>query len=513
LKPKPILLTLASLAIVTLSVSTIVQAADRENTTLPEGTGITTECQTPATKLASFSGSSSISEPGNKVKELNLVFLHGMGGTPCALQLVSDFIKERLPVYISQYEQDNPDVSVRVNTLIRCYPGFANIGTWALNIADSINEHFQGKDNIILVGHSMGGKTALYATAKNVGGLGDKVAAVVTINSPIKDLQRYHPPGGGSVEDYCRTVVLGSDEGVCDSVSHYDSSSDGEYVSKNKNWLAFISAEEAPLSRQFDRAGVDTWPRDMDDGTVPLSAQFSEDADIVYYGEWGHSDLAELDEPAEFIADRIVRYIFGYPIDVSLPARNGSLEHKADWVLGTDYWTDIVGAIASDSGIINFTNDSFFKWQETEHTVGYCLEGEERSYAHIRLLSLPLLTSISQSQWLVSDNTGDCRLYVRSRTAPRTTTRIDWTIYKRGLLPETNERAFYDICITEGTPLTSIPFVSWMDKNPHDSRLLVWSTAQSPFRWFKAEWRTYRKESLQKAIIDSVEERISSTSD
>ena len=38
----------------------------------------------------------------------------------------------------------------------------------------------------------MGGKAALYAVAHNIGNLADKVAMVVTSNSPIKKLSNYY---------------------------------------------------------------------------------------------------------------------------------------------------------------------------------------------------------------------------------------------------------------------------------------------------------------------------------
>jgi pimeloyl-ACP methyl ester carboxylesterase len=131
------------------------------------------------------------SENPVKVKELNFVFLHGAGGHSCSFQLLEDSIMRQLPAYILSYEQDHPDIQIEVDTLKRCYPNDVDIDTWANNIADSIDEHFPDKENLILVGHSMGGKTALYAVAQNIGNLADKVAMVITINSPIKSLENY----------------------------------------------------------------------------------------------------------------------------------------------------------------------------------------------------------------------------------------------------------------------------------------------------------------------------------
>ncbi|HXY74922.1 MAG TPA: alpha/beta fold hydrolase, partial [Dehalococcoidales bacterium] len=205
------------------------------------------------------------------VEQLNFVFLHGMGGTRCALQRLDDWFKQIIDVYVTNYEAQHPDVTVQVDTMFRCYPAYSDIDTWARNIAKSIDDYFPNKENIVLVGHSMGGKTALYAVAKNIGGLQSRVAAVVTINSPIKNLNQYYTPGGGPALNYCITGLLGSNEGVCSAVVDYDSSADGKWVGENKHWLAFVSAEDSPLSSLFDHSGVDAWPREMDDGIVPLS--------------------------------------------------------------------------------------------------------------------------------------------------------------------------------------------------------------------------------------------------
>ncbi len=84
-------------------------------------------------------------EDSIQVKELNFVFLHGVGGTTCSTQLLSDYITELLPAFVFDYEQANPNTKVQVSTLQRCYPAYVDIDTWAKNIADSIDQHFPDK--------------------------------------------------------------------------------------------------------------------------------------------------------------------------------------------------------------------------------------------------------------------------------------------------------------------------------------------------------------------------------
>jgi len=457
-----------------------------------------------STQLAISSPAQSAPDKPTQVKEFNFVFLHGAGGHTGALQLLGDLIIEQLPAYIFGYEQANPGTKVSVDTLQRYYPNDVDIDTWAKNIADSIEKHFPNKKNLILIGHSMGGKSALYAVAKNIGGLADKVVLVVTINSPIKRLQDYYFAGGGSAADYIKARWLMPDQGVYDSVTYYDSSQDGRWVGSNKHWLAFISAEAAPLSEQYNFAGVDPLPRDMDDGIIPISAQYADRADVVYYGEYGHSDFSQMDEVAQFMAGQILRYIFGGAIECSIFARSGNFEHKADWLLGTDHWEDVGGAVLAYSGRVQHKNESYTKWQEWEDVVGeFSLAGGRSSY-RVNRVSLPLLTGVQECRWMNPDDPRDCQLYIRTRAAPRSLVQAEWSVYQSRLLPVGMVRDHYEVHIVAGTPLTAIRSVLWTTDDPVDLRLQIYSEAQSPFRWFRAEWKVYFKGSRLRRIIDEI---------
>ncbi len=457
-----------------------------------------------------FAGSvSSAAESTGEVKELNFVFLHGAAGNPCGPQLLSDSILEQIPSYILEYEQANPGIKVKINTLNRCYPNNVDVETWAKNIADSVDRYLPGEGKIIFVAHSMGGKSALYAVAKNIGNLAERTALVVTINSPIKSLDRYQLSGGGSFIDYCRAGwLLGSEPGACASVATYDSSEDGKWVGQNRHWLAFISGENAPLSPQFDYGGVDAYPRDMDDGALPMSAQYSDGADVIYYGEYGHSEFHTVKGAADFMAGEILRYIFGGTIQCPVLARDGGLQHKAGSLLGTDYWQDIIGDILGLSGRISHWNRSYIRWQDWEDIAEYeppTYENDLRSrYEVSRVKSAVIATSIEELRWLNQDNPKDCRVYLRTRAAPRRYIQVDWKIYRQGLLPEGTKRDHYEIELVAGTPLAEVYQASWDTDNPRDLRVQVLSRAERPFRWFEAKWRVYYQESRQRKIIDEI---------
>ena len=456
-------------------------------------------------QLAALGPAQAAPEDGSTVKELNFVFLHGAGGTACSLQLLADSVGDRAPVYTFTYEHANPGTRIRVNTLVRCYPAYADIGTWANNVADSINKYLPGKKNLVLVGHSMGGKAALYIAAHNIGGLANRIAAVATINSPIKSLYQYYVVGGGSVTDYCQAVWYRLNQGACESVAFYDSSPDGEWVSQNKHWLAFISGESAPLTQQFNYGGVDGWPRDMDDGIVPISAQYSDAADVVYYGEYGHSDFGVLPDVARFLADQILRYLFGEPVECSVFARSGTFGHRASWLPLTAGWEDVAGEVLASSGTVQHHNDSDFRWQGWEDVVGECPAASDRSgYRVEKAGGFPLLTAVREWRWLTSDNVQDCRLYIRSSVAPLDTIVVDWSVYGRGLLPAGTSRDHYEIEITEATTLANVTSASWTTDEPRDVRLIILSEAEGPFRWFEASWRIYTKEERTRKVVDEL---------
>jgi len=396
--------------------------------------------------LLGISSPAQAQEEATRVKQLNFVFMHGAGGNAGSMQLLSDVILEQIEPYILAYEEANPGIDIQVDILNRSYPSDVDMRTWANNLADSIGRHFHDKRNIILIGHSAGGKASLYAVANNVGGVREKVAMVVTINTPIKPLGDYYITGGVSVTDYCRARWLGADQGICDSISNYDSSQDGGWVAENKHWLAFISSEFAPSSDQFDFGGVDAWPRDMDDSTIPISAQYSDEADVVHYGQYGHSDFGESEVVASSIAGQILDYIFGGTIECSVFVRSGTFEHKANWLPGTDYWEDTLGSVLVDSGRLEHFNESYFWWEEWQDVVGECPGGSLRSNFEVSAVNpFIFFTGVGDSRWFASHDSRDCRLYIRSWAAPRNRVKVDWEVYRQGLLPEGVERDHYEV--------------------------------------------------------------------
>jgi hypothetical protein len=174
-------------------------------------------------------------------------------------------------------------------------------------------------------------------------------------------------------------------------------------------------------------------------------------------------------------------------------------------MLGTDYWEDILGGVLVDSGRLEHMNESYFWWREWQDVVGECPDGSLRSNYRVSQVS-PFLffTGVDNVFWFSPSDARDCRLYILTRAAPRNRVKVDWEIYRQGLLPEGVERDRYEVEIVTGTPLTSIRHVSWLTDDPRDVRLQVMSQAESPFRWFRAEWRVYATEPRERQIIDEL---------
>lgn len=437
-------------------------------------------------------------------KELNFVFLHGMGATSASMQSLADAIEERAQSHISSFQLANPTIAVKIHTLQRSYPNNVDVETWSGNVADAVDRHFTGKSNLILIGHSMGGKAALYGVAHNTHGLGDLTEMVVTINSPVKALDSYHIVGGGSVTEYIRTSRVISDQGVAASLGSYDSSDDGLQVGTSKHWLALLSSESAPLSPQFDFSGLDPYPQDMDDGLVPISAQYATGADAVYYGEHGHSDFGDDPSVTVAVADQILKYVFGGTIATSVEYSRGVFEHHAGLLPFTYRWNDSLGENVGASGVISHTNGSLFKWQTWQDLVGTCSPGNRASSYRASITSFPLFTRLGRTGWANAGDPTDCALSIESRAAPKSHVVVRWKIIEYRPLAEGLKRDHYEISVTEGTPVVGITNAFWLTGELGDVRIGASSQAEGPFRWFKGEFKVYFQQNVERNVIDEI---------
>ena len=238
----------------------------------------------------------------------------------------------------------------------------------------------------------------------------------------------------------------------------------------------------------------------MDDGLVPISAQYAEGADAVYYGEWGHSAFSDNPSLTASVAGQILSYVFGGEIPTAVLGSSGSVEHRAGWMPLPYGWEDRLGESAGTSGVISHSNGSFFKWQQWEDIVGSCTPGNRPAAYWFHRDSLPILTSASQVRWLNPDDPTDCRLLVTTRAAPRSKVKVRWNIRQHEPLPDGVNRDHYEIKVSNGTGVTGITGAAWLTGDGDDTRLQVSSSAQGPFRWFRADVSLYRRQMVLEEV-------------
>lgn len=453
-------------------------------------------------------------------KELNLVFLHGMCGNPSAMEpLKNRLIDSELPPRIEEYEGSHPGVRVTINWWNPQLSNNVNIGTWAQEIATYINEHLPDKRNLIFICHSMGGKSAIYAVRHNKGGLQDKTLAVITINSPIERLDHFETTGGGHlIYEWCHSKGLleqlsggCEDKGICDSVAHYDSRNDANWVATNKHWLAFISAESHPKSGDCDIPVFgDLLPRNMDDSIIPISAQYTPEADSVFYGKYCHSALHQNHDARVFMAKTIARYIFGEVIKCGHLFRSGKFSHKSGVYVGTppipsEHWEDVEGDALACSGIYSHMNRKtlFIKhWKDKKGCT--CPNQQERSSFEVEKASgCDPWTGIDWEKW-ASDDPHDCRISIKTYAGFRNKIRVNWKVYHKGLLPPSSERDHYEVEVTRADKFTGIDEVRWVTDDPLDCRIRIDSWALQERLWIEIEWRVYCKKKIRRQLIEEI---------
>jgi pimeloyl-ACP methyl ester carboxylesterase len=240
--------------------------------------------------------------------ELNLLYIHGVKNTassrPNAQHSLDDLrnsIDADIAVQIAAYQATHPDVSITVaSAAANLYtatpsalrpsdsqdpalmddwevgdPGCTTTRQgdpcttayeWRYRLVQEINRLYPNKKNIILIGHSTGGRTA-FEVASNTGpdgagtfdwGVRDRIAGVVSINGMIDALQpnRYNVIGAASFVTTCKNgEYAGNVSGVASA----------DWVGQNKRSLALIS---------WGSCSPSLWTGE-NDGSLPFAAQGS----------------------------------------------------------------------------------------------------------------------------------------------------------------------------------------------------------------------------------------------
>lgn len=262
---------------------------------------------------------------------IHIMFLHGMPETPDVLMP----LKERI----------NSLFTSKDIILDFWYPHLSDTESaevWASNIADEIQK-WDPSGKIVLIGLSMGGKSAVHLTAHEKYGVQDWIDSVITINTPLKSFNNFFNAYTGYHYPQIFLPLVGKSlmgyetpDGFIDIVT-FDSSEEANWIASEKQLLCFISGEPNPTHPLFDDVRGEMFPRVMDDGAVPLPAQYTSKANVVYYGFKQHEAVfRDLEEAGscDIIASTIVDFLLGLSIERSCEVFNGSL------IVGRKHWFD-----------------------------------------------------------------------------------------------------------------------------------------------------------------------------
>jgi pimeloyl-ACP methyl ester carboxylesterase len=257
--------------------------------------------------------------------ELNLLYVHGVknnAGSRTSAQHSLDDLRNSIDTDIlsrvAAYQATHPDVTVNVSSAAAnlytatpsgIHPSDSTDPTlmddwevgdpgcttsrqgdpcttayeWRYRLAQEINRLFPGKKNIILIGHSTGGRTA-FEVASNTGpngvnthnwGVRDRIAAVVSINGMIDALQpnRYNVIGAASFITTCKNGdvlsffgdISAPGNGWCEYAGDVSGVPAADWVGQNKRSLALIS---------WGSCSPSLWTGN-NDGSLPFAAQGS----------------------------------------------------------------------------------------------------------------------------------------------------------------------------------------------------------------------------------------------
>jgi len=291
-------------------------------------------------------------QSSNEPDTIHVLFLHGMPETPNVLIPLKEKINDLFD-----------DQGINLDFCYPHLPDSESVDTWADNVAREIN-NWNPNGDIVIVGLSMGGKVAVHLTADDSFGVQDRIDSVITINSPLKSFDRYYnaffgyhypsfllPFMGTTVMNYIKP------DGFIDVIT-FDSSNEAAWIASEKELLTFISGESSPADPLFDGGFGDMFPRVLDDGTVPLPAQYVEGSTVFYYGVKQHEAVfRDLNDGGarDKIAETIVDFLLGNSIMQSSKINSGTVFFNRQGLFSEDSFQKIV----SQEDMIEYNRDHF----------------------------------------------------------------------------------------------------------------------------------------------------------
>jgi pimeloyl-ACP methyl ester carboxylesterase len=425
--------------------------------------------------------------------EIWIAFFHGLGGHPIVnVPLIENISRN--------FEQEG----ITLKYINPQLPNDVNLEEWSNNIATEIvkwaGNETQSHPWIILVGHSMGGKAGLHAAANNLKNINKYVASVITINSPIKNIGRYRPLtyfwNGVLLHLVAERFLHNHKVVALKDCRDIDTSIDGrKWLSQgNRSWLSFISAEAYPTdpacNLPLTKTSIDMYPRYMDDGLVPIDAQYTEDSTTVYYGVYWHQAMVEDPEAIHSLANTTVQYLTGDTINISRFHNAWIYNHQT--IIPTN-WNDVVGRdeIFLDSGHISYAADLLPPYEQVD-TVGGNFTNQRSRY---EVQKTSGAGSIIKNVTWMSSNPTDYRLNIAIQYLPFGKMELDWRVY--GIIPSPLLRDHYEIEVLDGSSYghSKILYAGWITNDITDLGVNIRSWAALGI--INVGWKVYLKEPMQ----------------
>lgn len=263
---------------------------------------------------------------GPRQIELNLLFVHGVSSGDSrawadgALGAVEAHVTAALAPRIADFEAANPGTLVELKSRrVNLYTDLAGTvlspsidaptdGTgapvaarWRDQLVAKLGQAYPaGERNIILIGHSTGGRVSVEVAA-NVGGdnlpgsadrgVDDRIAGVITLNGMIQNLENdqfdFVGPTG-----FITGCQLGQEAGWCDYAGLISAAPAMDSLAAAGRALVLISAGSCSPS---------LWAGD-NDKALPLAAEHSPATPGTFYGEFCHSDTTDGGSPQHALA-------------------------------------------------------------------------------------------------------------------------------------------------------------------------------------------------------------------
>jgi pimeloyl-ACP methyl ester carboxylesterase len=292
---------------------------------------------------------------GSRVR-LHLVYVHGVSGNDGSrahaerdLRDLDQYVEAGIAKRVTRFEQARSGVRLHVtSSRVNLYTdaagqllvpgldevtdgtGFTTASRWRAQLAEKLRQTVPPDvDNVVLIGHSTGGRVAMEVAANTSGkdqpGLGnwgweDRIAGVVSVNGMIDDLQNPEYNFLGPL-DYFTGCRVAQGAGWCEYSAYISGVKSADVVATQKRALMLVSAGDcspSPWTGENDKAlpiRAQASPLAYGLSITPVAGETYGPAHGVRYGSFCHSDITDgrslaHADAVEAVGERILTWLF-----------------------------------------------------------------------------------------------------------------------------------------------------------------------------------------------------------